>query len=236
MDKKKIQRAPSHIKNFWDNRDEVKRLLDIHKQIAGDKPGYKSDVEVINKSAITLLVACWEAFIEDLASNAFEFLMNNAKNHKVFPDCVLTLASKEIKTASDERMVWELAGSGWKKILNKHKNKLLAKYIGNFNTPRAENIDKLFKDLIGIPKLSDEWHWRSKTAQSALQTLSDLVTLRGSIAHRVKTSKSVHKSKVRNSIKFINRICVISHNRINKYILSKTKKEPWISYYYGKVR
>lgn len=236
MDKEILKRAPVHIRTFWDSRDEVKRLLDIHKQIAGTTPGFKADVEVLNKSAIVLLVACWEAFVEDLATNAFDLMLLHANNPKVFPNGVLTLASRDLRADKDERKVWELAGSGWKKILTKHKSKVLEKYIGTFNTPRAENIDRLFSDLIGLPNLSHEWHWRSKSPENAKQTLSDLITLRGSIAHRVATSSSVHKSSVEKAIKFIHRVSVISHNRVNTYLLLKTKKRPWTTYYYGKVK
>lgn len=232
----KKSKHPQHIQTIFDNRDEVIRLLDIHKQLVGEKPGYKANVEVLNKSAIVLLVACWEAFIEDLASEAFEIMLKNAKSHEIFPTCVLTTATRDLKTSNDERKIWELAGLGWKDVLIKHKSKVIERYIGSLNTPRADNIDKLFKDLIGFPVLSAEWHWKAKSPENVRNSLSDLITLRGSIAHRVNASRSVRKVTVEKAIEFINRLCVISHNRVNSYLATKVGEEPWVTYYYQKVK
>ena len=41
-------------KILWKNLSEVKRLIEIHTQITGGKPGFKHKVEVLNKSAIVL--------------------------------------------------------------------------------------------------------------------------------------------------------------------------------------
>lgn len=50
---------------------------------------------ILNKSGIVLAVSCWEAFVEDLASHAFNWLLEHAKAPTVFPRKVLTLASRE---------------------------------------------------------------------------------------------------------------------------------------------
>jgi hypothetical protein len=226
---------PVHIQNLFDNFDEVRRLLAIHEKVSGDSRGYKSKVEVLNKSAIVLMVACWEAYIEDLASSAFDFMLENAKNYKVFPDNVLTIASKELRLDKDERMVWELAEKGWQKVLKEHKKQIIKKYINNFNTPRSEIIDKLFKELIGLSNLSSNWHWFGKSSDRSRKDLSDLVTLRGSISHRVSATKKVYKKEVWNKLEFINKLALKSHNRVCAHIHSRTKKPPWNIFSIGKI-
>ena len=61
------------------NLSEIARLLEIHKEISGPGPGYKHNVQVLNKSAIVLLLACWEAYVEDLAESAFNFMLSKSE-------------------------------------------------------------------------------------------------------------------------------------------------------------
>jgi hypothetical protein len=55
---------------------EVRRLLQIHGQLGGTGPGRRWGSEVLNKSAVVLLVACWEAYLEDLVTHAFDESLN----------------------------------------------------------------------------------------------------------------------------------------------------------------
>lgn len=114
---------PKHVQNFFDNLNEIDELASIHTQIAGTTPGRKNKVQILNKSAIVLLTACWEYYVEDLVREAFDFLLSNAINHSIFPSSVLAKASKELKNDKDDRRVWELAGDGWKNILENSKKR-----------------------------------------------------------------------------------------------------------------
>lgn len=222
--------TPLHVQNFRQNIAEVQGLLDIHVQVSGDAPGRRSGVEVLNKSGIVLLVACWEAYVEDLAIAAFDFMLANATTHTVFPDGVLTLASSNLKKSQDDRVVWGLAGDGWINILQNHKQKTVEKYVANFNTPRAKNIDDLFANLIGLTQLSSNWSWSHMTVENAQQKLSDLIILRGSIAHRVATSQKIYKGTVTDYGTTVNRLAVISSNQVREYIHLRTSHFPWIEY------
>jgi hypothetical protein len=223
------------IQNLETNIRAVKRLLEIHTGLAGDTPGRKHNVEVLHKSAIVLLVACWEAFIEDLASAAFEAMLKHAPDHTTFTDDVLTHASRKLKAAQDNRDVWRLAGGGWKNVLTEHKVDLFKEYIGKLNTPKPKQIDGLFAALIGVVSVSASWQWHKTTADKAIQKLTALVELRGSIAHRVATSKAVHKKAVSDYVDFIYRLAVISSNRVTAFVFTRTKQRQWPHYRYGKV-
>lgn len=234
----KLKRLPSapHMKSLNNNFREIERLIEIHKEISGDGPGYKHNVQVLNKSAIVLLLGCWEAYIEDLAKNAFEVMLSKANEPTVFPEHVLAIAAKEIKNG-DTLSLWALSGDGWKKALVSHKDKILNKYIERnaFNTPSAERIDKLFAELIGLTSLSGQWHWKNMTAGTSKSKLSDLIELRGSIAHRVEASETVTKTMVVNYKKLVTRLAVISHNRALAFIHGSTKARPWRRYRFGKT-
>jgi hypothetical protein len=62
-----VWKGSDFVRAFNDNVAETERLIDIHSALTGKERGYRHNVEVLNKSGIVLLVACWEAFIEDLA-------------------------------------------------------------------------------------------------------------------------------------------------------------------------
>ena len=223
----------NHVTTFNENIQAINRLLEIHEEITGIKPGYRANVEVLNKSGVVLLVACWEAFIEDLASSSFDFLLSNAKDHTAFPDKVLTLSSKVFWDSKDERGVWLLADSGWKSILQSHKSKVIEHHIGNFNTPRAAQIDTLFESLVGLKSLSSKWYWQKMSSEQAKKKLGDLITLRGSIAHRVETSRAVKKDAVSKNGDFINRLAFISSNTLREYLHSRVGKYPWDEVHVG---
>jgi hypothetical protein len=221
---------PKHIEGFLDNLKNVSRLIEIHEQVAGSHPGYKAKVEVLNKSGIVLLVACWEAFIEDLASSAFEFVLREAKEPSAFPNTVLVTASDPLRKSKDERAVWQLAGDGWLAILTSHKKRTIEKYLYRFSNPNAKQIDDLFKDLLDFKSVSSYWHWQRMSAASATKSLSRLVELRGSIAHRVTSRSKVYKVTVTEYIDFIYRIAVITHNRVARRLYTLTGKKAWGMY------
>jgi hypothetical protein len=228
--------ASDHIQALEENIAEVKRLLEIHKGLAGNTPGRKHNVEVLNKSAIVLLVACWEALIEDLAEAAYSALLAQAKDHTVFPFDVLTLASKPLKEDNDNRKVWDLAGEGWKKVLHDHKEAVFKQYIGKLNTPKPKQVDALFQALLGMPSISSNWHWKRMSAANAVKALEDLIELRGSIAHRVQGTKSVTKASVSRAMKLIYCLSVITSNRVRTFVYAKTKKRTWPSYKFGETK
>jgi hypothetical protein len=226
---------PAHIKNIIKNREEIETLLNIHSQIAGRSPGKKHKVEVLNKSAITLLVACWEAYVEDLADTAFNFLIKNSKKPTDVPKRVLARAAKGLITDKDETKIWDLADSGWRKVLEQHKEQVKNRYIGKLNTPRPKQIDELFENMIGIKGLSKNWRWKGASNSNVVKRLDDLITLRGEIAHRVSTSNSVRKLEVVNNLQFIGYLSVKLSNQVGLYLTKTTKNNPWIPMQYGSV-
>lgn len=218
---------------FYRNLEEVDRLLDIHTQISGSGPGYKHNVQVLNKAALVLLVSCWEAYIEELAKNSFTEMLAAAGSPNVFPVHVLDLAAKEIK--KNNETLWGLHGSGWKEELKKHKEKILGKYTegASFNTPSAKNIDKLFSELIGFIGLSSNWYWPKMSTDSARSKLDWLISFRGEIAHKVATSSSAYKSHVHEYRDFLERLSVICNNRVVEFVKQQTGKQMWKKYEHG---
>lgn len=220
------------VKLFVENIKEVKTLIKIHEEKTGTKAGRRGGVEILNKSAIVLLTACWEAFIEDAASTAFEFLLDQCVDAKKLPKEILKRVAKFVKEDKNEIRVWDLAQSGWKRVLRDYKLRMLHFYIGSFNTPKAGNVDNLFLALLDLPDLSKNWTWQGMQVDGAKKKLEEYIELRGSIAHRVKTSKSVYKQDVSDYVDFINRLACRTANVVRVQVHSFVNKYPWGEYTY----
>lgn len=218
---------PAHIQTIIDNANEVIELIRLHVAITGKKSGRRHGVEVLNKSALVLLVACWESFVEDVATLGFEFLLQEAMTPDIFPSSVLTLSAKPLRDDDDHRKIWQLAGDGWKNVLKAHKQTILKEYAGKLNTPRPKQVNELIEKLVGLKGLSNQWKWPGMSASQACKKLHTLVTTRGEIAHRVRAGTYVRKDYVEQTSEFIQRLAAITSNRVAKHIEGQVGKEPW---------
>jgi hypothetical protein len=227
-----IQLANKHANRFLDNLKEVDRLTAIHGRLTTKGPGRKHDVEVLHKSAIVLLVACWEAFIEDLAAATLSWMILHSKDHSRFAEPVL----ERIGSKYSGMKVWDLAGDGWKQVLKDNYKEVLAKTTGTLNTPRSEQVDQLFEKTVGLTSLSNAWSWRGRSADQTRIALSDLVTLRGAIAHRVSASQHVRLADVRDARGLVCRLMVRSHNDVCRYLTKVFGSSPWQTLRFGSTR
>lgn len=217
---------PPHMENFLSNIQEVRRLEDIHGEVTEPGPGRKHDVAILHKSAIVLLVACWEAFVEDLAGTALGFAIDNAKDYKKFPAEVLNRVASKYQGPR----AWDLAGDGWTRALRDNMKEVLAKTTGTLNTPKTEQVNELFEKVIGLKNISSYWSWPGRPAKQSEAQLDALVTLRGSIAHRVQSARTVRKKDVLDANDFLHRLAVRSHNEASTYLERMVGAAPWALY------
>src|SRR4030088_2549074 len=100
---------------FRENRKDIDMLWRFRKELQQDL-AKDERLEVLHRAAVVFIAACWESYIEDVALEAFDYLLQNATTPDVFPARVKVLASKELSQDKDERRIWELV-TGWKDIL-----------------------------------------------------------------------------------------------------------------------
>src|SRR5699024_9251579 len=180
-------------------------------------------------SVILLLVACWEDFIEDLVCSTFDAIFDKAQEPDVFPNKVLSLAGRSARTSANELEIWNLAGTGWKTILASHRDEILKRHVGRFNTPKPEFIDPLFERMTGLKNISSHWSWPGMSATGASRKLVKLVELRGQIAHKVSTENSVTKAQLMDYTHFIKRLAAISSNEAGLFVENRVQERPWPS-------
>lgn len=188
---------PTQARRAFDkNCEDVERLLEVHALIAGSGAGRKHQVEVLNKAAVVLITAFWEAYCEDLAAEALEFLVDNAPDTSKLPKELRKRVAKELEADKNELAVWQVAGDGWRAVLTQRLARLQVERNWNLNTPKSAKLDALFLDALGISDLSSGWSWQGMSSEDATTKLNDYVSLRGEIAHRGASATAVRKSDV----------------------------------------
>ena len=132
-------------------------------------------------------MTAWETFIEDTIKAHFTDRIGKAvKAENVLPT-FNTVAHAWIDKFGDKRpkppdlLKW--SGDGWKAIITDHFNDAIA----NFNTPKSDNIIALFKRYIDFD-IKSIWTWPSVMPDEACSKLDAMVTIRGALVHRGRTS------------------------------------------------
>ena len=215
-------------KAFDENTADIQRLLELHAQEGGTTRGRRFGLEVLNKSAIVLITAYWEAYCEDLAAEGLQHLVRHAKNADALPKELRKQIAKQLEDDKNDLAVWNLSGEGWRTVLQDRLSTLQEERNRKLNTPKTGNIDDLFMKALGIPSVSNSWQWAKKmTAARARTKLDKFVALRGAIAHRGADSKSVTKSQVTDYFEFIKKLAGLTGRTVNTHVKSITGKRLW---------
>jgi hypothetical protein len=211
------------IDNLIANVGDVMALFEIHEKHGGNRAGRRYGMEVLNKSAIVLTTACWEAFVEDLSLAGSTFIAKKLKSADRLPEVIKKPICKAVKDDKHELSPWSLAGSGWRSELVASVERRLK----GFNSPKVDQVEKLVTCAIGLSDISSHWHWRNTSSVDARTKLDELVTLRGEIAHRVSAGTAVHKTTARGYAEFIQRLAVCTSNAAKDYLDALTGSSPW---------
>lgn len=216
-------------KAFESNIKDIERLLELHIKEGGVQKGRRYGLEVLNKSAIVLITAYWEAYCEDIVAEALEYIVKHGKSSDSLPIDLKKKVAKEIKKNPNEIEVWKIADSGWKIYLSNRLSELQQDRNRTLNTPKSNNIDILFLNSIGIARISDKWRWgRNVSAKKARKKLDRYITLRGAIAHRGKYSQSVKKADVEDYFEFIKHLAEKTGEAVRDHVYSITGRYMWI--------
>ncbi len=140
-------------KDFDRNVKDVERLLELHASVGGDAQGRRFDLEVLNKSAIVLITAIWEAYCEDIAAEALEHLVTNVSSGSQLPKDLKKKIANDIKADLNDLAMWGLADAGWQECTRARLASLTEERNRRLNTPKPDQIDELFSAAIGLAKV-----------------------------------------------------------------------------------
>ena len=210
-----------------ENLADVDRLLEIHANVGGSKKGRRHRLEVLNKSAIVLITAFWEAYCEDLAAEALQHLVTHVPSASKLPVELKKKISTEIKAAHHDLKMWDLADGGWRPVVQARLATLMEQRNRKLNTPKAANIDELFMNAVGLSKVSDAWKWTKMSSVQASTQLDTYIEMRGAIAHRGSHSGGVKKTDVAQFLSLVKRLAAKTGGRVNTHVTDATSKTLW---------
>jgi len=220
---------PSKARAAFDNNaSDIEKLLELHQQQGGTSRGRRYGLQVLNKSAIVLITSFWEAYCEDVAAEGLEHIVKYGKDASVLPKELKKQITRELDKDDNDLAVWRLSDDGWREVLRERLEKLREERNRRLNTPKSTNIDDLFLKALGISSMSQAWKWGTKmNAARARKKLDKYVELRGAIAHRGSTSRSVTKADVTDYFDFIKRLAGKTGGKVNTHVRSVTNRSLW---------
>lgn len=178
------------------------------------------------KSSIVLITACWEAFLEDAVTQAFDFLLCNISNPGDLPKQLKKVIANSIKKDKNELKVWDLAGEGWRDVLEDHKSTMIHKSIRSFNAPNSMNIDDLFFNIIGFPNISSTWQEYEDHSPSDIRNkLNKYIDIRHLIAHGSCEVPKLTHELVDEYIYLVVTTCISIADESRKFVERITNKE-----------
>jgi len=209
------------------NKDDLDRLWELHEQEAGNKPGRKYNVDVLNRAAVVMVCAAWEAYCEDIVSEAIALIAQDCKDPASLPAYLKTHVGKRIKTSPHDHAAWDMAGDGWRNVVTANAADAVKKLTGSWNTPKTAQVNDLFGTSLGITEISTKWEWAKNPVDATKKKLDDFVSLRGEIAHRLKPADSVHKKDGTDFYDFVSRVADIIDAEVHAVVTVATAKKYW---------
>ena len=211
---------------FEESCMEVAQLREIHEEVSGTDRG-RRNLEVLNKSAIVLICAIWEAYCEDLAGEALEHLLAKIDDPEKLPLAFRKQVAKELrKDDLHELATWKLAGPKWKEHLRSRLAEFKKSRDFDWRTPSSDRVDAFFADAVGISRVSSAWSWKSVGAGENRTKLDALVNLRGAIAHG-SSGQVVKKVHFVRSLVLVTNLVRRSDEKVGTELRAITGVAPW---------
>lgn len=218
----------SNAKQKFDkNCEDINKLLGFHELSGGSSPGRRYGLEVLNKSAVVLICAIWEAYCEDIAAEGLENIVNDATSADNLSEDIKKQVVKYLEKEKHDLKAWKLADRGWRDLLRSMLVDLQEQRNRNLNTPKSDNINDLFEKSLGINKISTHWRWKKMSSHQSTVKLDKYINLRGAIAHRGKAGETVQKQQVIAFLNHVKQIVDIIETVVYKYVIQMTVKDSY---------
>ena len=212
-------------KRFNDNAGDVDHLVDLYApmvELYKDGSEDVPDYEVLFRSSVVLMVSHWEAYVEDICSEALEHLIRYTTDPGKLPKEIKKQVADELKKAKDEIEIWKLANDGWKTYVRGRMAAFKEARDRSFNTPRSENTADFIRRVLGIEDIRTAWAFDSKSSEQASRQLDALVTIRGEIAHRGRLQQKLDAAFVTDHTAFLRKLVSKTGGKINTHVKQVT--------------
>lgn len=209
--------ASNAFGSFQYNLVDVDRLIESHTHLSGTGQGRRG-LGHITRSGVVMLCAAWELYLEDVLLEGIRFAIDNTQEVDELPSSVQKELSRFVKGHKHDLKPLQLAGDGWRNVLEDHAINL----VNSLNTPKAGPINDLFSRFLGMEELSSCWG-------IGADAIDDFVTARGDVAHRGRHSDYVQIWQLGNHKDNIYSAAVDTDNYVAVYIRDNfpIQRKPW---------
>lgn len=163
---------------------DVYALLHAEKSLAANEAASAAYI----RAGVILTVTAWETFVEDTLRTYAAHVLETPTSPDEVPKAFNAVAQAWLFTTADKRHLTppglkKWTGDGWKTMIREH----FENEVATFNTPKSENIASLFQRYAGFDVCA-LWKWEGTTSAEASANLDELVSKRGALVHRGRTS------------------------------------------------
>jgi hypothetical protein len=199
------------------NLEDVTRLEDAHVELNPQGQGRRA-LGHITRSALVMLCAGWELYIEDLTQEAVNVICAESTSPNGLPLEIKKKIVNAAKSDKDELAILKLTGEGWKELYKDTARKDAEK----LNTPKSEQIGLIFKHFLGIENISSHW-------TIGPDGVNDIISKRGEIAHRGRDAEYIKLAELQQIKANILQTAIETDNYVATHLknILRLKKKPW---------
>lgn len=224
---KSIQEPVSNARLvFAGNCSDIRSYYTVHWGLK-DVKGIRRHLPVFDKAMYTLVSALWEAYCEDIITEALDILATFCSDPHCLPMGLRKDLDRFVKDNRHELAVWDMAGSGWRDLVRDRLVELQGRREWMFNSPKSSQVDQLFCRSLGIAKLSDSWRIGNKEPDTVRSELDAKIAVRGEICHRHSTEAPVRKRQVKEFFNLVNILVEITDREVGNVIAGATAVHGW---------
>jgi hypothetical protein len=189
----------------WDDDEEEEYDFTTHK-------------DVVIKSSIVLMVSHWEAYVEDICSEAIDHIVVNVESSDKLPKDLKKVIAKEIVNNENELKVWDLSDEKWRKVISDRLNEYHNQRNWKFNSPKSQQVINFFKEYLGIVDISKNWAYKKLSTKECKEMLNEIVEVRGAIAHRGHSPKKITLKLAKDYSGFLKKIISKTGGSVNTHV------------------
>jgi len=202
--------------NFLLLLTDVDRLVETHYLISNGTVG-KKKLGHLTRSAVVMLCAAWERYNENLLLELIDLILTTNLKAEELPTSVKQFISTKVKENKNEIYPIELADNGWKNLWKGYATN----EIDSLHTPNSNNLNKLFKRHLGIPRYTDFWK------ASSIDRIDSFIKKRGGIAHKGSEAKYVRIDSLKSDIDLSIDNAIQIDSCVSDYLFSHYSIEKW---------
>lgn len=211
-------KSKAHSEVYDSLLKDVNSLIALHPATTGTSGRPPGDTGPLLRSSVVLLHTAWENYVEQLALETHEFLLQEIGiDHSKLPH--------ELRSRLGSlKNPWLLAGDSWQSAARD----AVGGEVDKLNTPNVGNAEALLEVACGFKAGLHGISWANMSNASVRTKIDEFVEdIRGEIVHKGTTPGSLDKNGVKYWIRFFENVSSRLDSKAGAHLSSVTGASPW---------